>query len=99
MNWLHIQFEEQRKDDDRYNQDGVQDDDILELAYVHLNIHGVNGCTDFLFGLKPKEALFRTVQDLAERLLLTLGRFDEINDLISRFIQEPYYLVATVSGL
>lgn len=98
MNWLHIQFEEQRKNDDRYNQDGVQDDDILELAYAHLNIHGVRGCTDFLFGLKPKEALFKTVQDLAERLV-DLGRFDEINDLSGRFIREPYYLVATVSRL
>ncbi|MFT3948210.1 MAG: hypothetical protein QM763_14665 [Agriterribacter sp.] len=98
MNWLHIQFEEQRKNDDRYNQDGVQDDDILELAYAHLNIHGVSGCTDFLFGLKPKEALFRTVQDLAERLV-DLGRFGEINNLISRFIHEPYYLIAIVSRL
>lgn len=98
MNWLHIQFEEQRKNDDRYNHDGVDDDDVLELAYAHLNIHGVSSCTDFLFGLKPKEALFRTVQDLAERLI-DLGRFGEINDLISKFIQEPYYLVATVSRL
>ncbi len=98
MNWLHIQFEEQRRNNDRYNQDVVQDDDILELAYANLNIHGVSGCTDFLFSLKPKEALFRTVQDLTERLV-DLGRFDEINDLIGRFIQEPYYLVATVSKL
>ncbi len=98
MNWLHIQFEEQKKNDDHYNQDVVQDDDVLELAYAHLNIHGVSGCTDFLFSLKPKEALFRTVQDLAERLV-DLGRFDEINDLIGRFVQEPYYLVATVSRL
>ncbi len=98
MNWLHIQFEEQRKNDDSYNQNGVQDDDILELVYAHLNIHGVSGCTDFLLGLKPKQALFRTVQDLAERLV-DMGRFDEINDLISQFNQEPYYLVATVSRL
>lgn len=98
MNWLHIQFEEQKKNDDHYNQDVVQNNDVLELAYAHLNIHGVNGCTDFLFSLKPKEDLFRTVQDLAERLV-DLGRFDEINNLIGRFIQKPYYLVATVSKL
>ncbi len=98
MNWLHIQFEEQRKNDERYHHDGIHDEDILELAYAHLNIHGVSGCTDFLFSLKPKEALFRTVQDLAERLV-DLGRFDDINDLVGRFVQEPYYLVATVSRL
>lgn len=98
MNWLHIQFEEQRKNDDHYYQDGVQDDDVLELAYAHLNIHGVKGCTEFLYDLKPKEAIFRTVQDLTERLV-DLGRFEEINDLISKFIREPYYLVATVSRL
>lgn len=98
MNWLHIQFEEQRKNDDSYNQDGVDDSDVLELAYAHLNIHGVNGCTDFLYGLKPKEALFRTLQNLVERLV-DLGRFEEISDLTDRFIREPYYLVATVSRL
>jgi hypothetical protein len=98
MNWLHIQFEEQKRNDDRYNQDGVQDDDVLELAYAHLNIHGVSGCTDFLYDLKPKEALFRTVQNLAERLV-GLGRLDEIDDLTRRFVREPYYLVATVSRL
>ncbi|SFB81178.1 hypothetical protein SAMN04487891_102474 [Flagellimonas taeanensis] len=98
MNWLYIQFEEQKKKGDHYNQDGVEDEDVLELAYAHLNIRGVSGCTDFLFGLKPKEALFRTVQDLAERLV-DLGRFDEINDLTGKFIREPYYLVAIVSRL
>lgn len=98
MNWLHIQFEEQRKNDDPYNQDVVHVDDILELAYAHLNIHGVSGCTDFLFSLKPKETLSSTVQDLTERLA-DLGRFDEINDLIDTFLQEPYYLIAAVSRL
>ena len=98
MNWLHIQFEKQRKNHDRYYQDGVDDDDVLELAYAHLNIHGVKGCTDFLYSLKPKEIIFRTVLDLAERLV-DLGRFEETNDLTARFIREPYYLVATVSRL
>lgn len=98
MNWLHIQFEQQRKNDDRYNQDRVDDDDVLELAYAHLNIYGVDDCTNFLYGLKPKEALFRTVQNLAERLI-DLGRFEEISDFTDRFIREPYYLVGIVSRL
>lgn len=98
MNWLHIQFENQRKNGECNNQDGVDDDDVLELTYAHLNIHGVQSCTDFLNGLKPKEAVFRTVQNLVERLV-DQERFDEINELIDRFIREPYYLIGTVSKL
>lgn len=98
MNWLHIYFEERRKSEEHHHNDGVQNDDVLELAYAHLNIHGVKGCTDFLCGLKPKEAIFRTVQDLTRRLV-DIGQFEAINDFLCRFIREPYYLVAVISEL
>src|SRR5690606_30426469 len=52
----------------------------------------------FLYGLKPKEALFRIIQNLAERLI-DLGRFEDISDFTERFIREPYYLVGIVSRL
>lgn len=98
MNWLHIYFEEQKKNDNHYNQDGVGGDDVLELAYAHLNIHGVKGCTDFLHSLKPKEVIFSTVQDLTNRLI-DIGRFEEINELTNTFRRDPYFLIASVSML
>lgn len=97
-NWLKICFEEQRKKEDPYHYKGVQDNDVLELAYAHLNINGTKDCVHFLFSLKPKVVVFRVVQDFTRRLI-DLGRFEEVNELLNSFICEPYYLVATTSEL
>jgi len=98
MNWLHIQLEKQREKEEHYHHDGVQDHDVLELAYAQLNIHGITGCTDFLFGLKPKAVIFGIVRDLTKRLV-DIGQFEEIDGLKGKFIREPYYLVAVIASL
>ncbi|MBK6544283.1 MAG: hypothetical protein IPG12_03235 [Saprospiraceae bacterium] len=98
MNWLSICFEEQRKNNDRNPIYEVQDDEVLELAYAHLNIHEVKGCVRFLISIKPKETIFRVVQDLIKRLI-DLGRTTEVNEFVNNFIDEPYYLVAAISEL
>ncbi len=98
MNWLHIHFEQSKKNEDRYPNYDIQDNDILELACAYLNIHGVKGSIDFLYSLKPKEVIFRVVQDLT-RMLIDTGKFEEINEFLTAFIREPYYLVAVTSEL
>lgn len=99
MNWLHIYFEEKRKSKkNQRNDDDISDNDVLELAYAHLNIFDLKECLRFLLSLQPKQVIFRTVQDLAKRLV-DLGRLDELNGLLHLSIREPYYVVAITSQL
>lgn len=99
MNWLHMYFEEQRKNKKRHrNNDGVSDEDILELAYAHLNIFGEKKCLAFLLSLKPKEFIFRTVLNITRRLI-ELGRVEEVYELLHNCVREPYYVVAITSEL
>lgn len=97
--WLEICFEQAGKEDDtdgrRYK---VAEQDILEMAYASLNIHGVDACLEFLSGFQPNEAVFRIVQDLANRLV-DMGRFDEITTLLYQCQSEPYFTVAITSAL
>lgn len=98
LNWLNICIEEQRKNEDPLSNEGVQNNDLLELAYAYLNIEGVNSCVEFLFHLKPKQFIFEIVQDLTRRLIDS-GRFEETNEFLTYFIREPYYIIAIVSEL
>lgn len=99
MNWLSVYFKEQRKNKKRHrNNEGITDNDILELAYTQLNIFDVDHCFNFFMSLKPKEALFRIIQYLTKRLI-DLGRLSDINDLLKICVREPYFVVAITSEL
>ena len=97
-NWLGIQREKERKNNEPYRHKGIVADDVLELAYAYLNIDGVTGAIEFLFTFQSRRAIFGVVQDLTKRLI-DLGRFEEINEFVTEFIREPYYLVAAISEL
>ncbi len=96
-NWLSIYFKNKKKednDDDPYDdKHKVNNHDILEYMYAHLNVHGVAAAVTFLNKLKPKEFVFRVVIMLAERLIDT-GRFEELQEFAEHWKNEPYYAVA-----
>jgi hypothetical protein len=98
LNWLHIYFVESKKNKDRYHHDGVNDEDLVELAYAHLNLHGVDRVFNFLSSFTPKEAIFRVVQNLARRLI-DLGRFEEIDEFLNVSRRQVYFTVALTSEL
>jgi aromatic ring-cleaving dioxygenase len=92
-------FEEKRKKKKiQPNDDNITDRDVLELAYAYLNIFDIKECFTFLLSLQPKKAIFRTVQDLAKRLI-DLGRIDELDELLHLSTREPYYVIAITSEL
>lgn len=101
-NWLTIYFNKQKEkgeEDDPYSQDEkLSDDDILEFAFSHLNIAGVDSSVAFLNRLKPKEFVFRVVIMLAERLI-DAGRFKELHKFAEKWSNEPYYVVAIAHEL
>lgn len=97
-NWIHIFFEEKKKKKGTDWDNDITDNDILEFAYACLNIFDVEHCFNYLCSWKPKEFIFRIVQDLARRLI-DLGRFAEINELIALSNRDPYFVVAITGEL
>ncbi|QCK15228.1 ATP-binding protein [Mangrovivirga cuniculi] len=98
MNWLHMYFEESKKKNDRYRENGISREDILELAYVFLNLNGAKSCLKFLDSIKPKEFIFEVVRQLVNRLIDS-GRFDEIDQILKNARENKFHVVAIVSEL
>lgn len=98
MNWLNIYFDQPKEEDDYDNHNRLEDADILELAYAHLNINGNEGCSRFLLSLKPSSVVYRVVKKLTERLV-DQGNFDVIDALLISLSKDSYYVIAITSEL
>lgn len=99
MNWLNIYFAKPKKKRQHYDNDNrLEDGDVLELAYAHLNINGNEGCVKFLSGLKPSSAVYKIIKKLTSRLI-DKGDFSTIDDLLASFSNVPYYVIAIISEL
>ncbi|RED92435.1 ATP-binding protein [Marinoscillum furvescens] len=98
MNWLHVYFEDSKKEKDKYRRNGVSHEDILEMAYAFLNLNGAKSCLKFLNSIKPKEFIFQVVRQLVERLI-DADRFDEIDQILKNAVENKFYVVAIVSEL
>lgn len=97
-NWLRIYFDEQKKKDDPYRDVELHDDDILELSYAYLNVFGVKECYRFLSSFRPKDWIFKVVQSFTRRLI-DIGRFDEIDEMLNKSVNNVYFTVAITSEL
>ena len=98
VNWLAIYFDDLKSEPEERVQNKVEDSDIFELAYAHLNIYGVEACFKFLTGFKPGEAIFRIVQGVAKRLI-DGGSFGIVDNFLEMSIQNEYFVVAMVNEL
>jgi hypothetical protein len=93
-NWLWVYFKRKKKEQDDYShEEKLTQQDILELAYAHLNINGVSGSAAFLGKLKPKEYVCSVVSMLADRLI-DEGKFTLLDEFAEIWQNEPYYIVA-----
>ncbi|RRJ90743.1 P-loop NTPase family protein [Flavobacterium macacae] len=98
-NWLDIYFTEAKKIKKDYNNENkLEDGDILELAYAHLNVNSVDGCLKFLSRLKPPLAVFRIMANLTSRLIDT-SRYELIDEMLSKCTKNIYFFVAITSEL
>lgn len=98
MNWLHIYFEESKKKEDSDRENGVSNEDILELTYALLNLNGAKSCLKFLNSIKPKEFIFQVVRRLVNRLI-DAERFEEIDQILKNARENKFHVVAIVSEL
>ena len=103
MSWLNAYFEQSRKKRKkrrRYDEEEekLTDQDVLELANAHLNINEVEGFKNFVTGLKPHSAVYRTIRSLSARLI-DRGDFELLTSILEQFTDNPYYVIAITSQL
>ena len=93
-NWLSIYFKRDKTEKDNYShEEKLTDQDLLEFAYAHYNINGVDGSAAFLSSLNPKEYVCRVVSMLAKRLI-DAGKIEVVHQFAESWQDEPYYVVA-----
>lgn len=98
LNWLTIYYEDQKNNHDRFVRNEVSNNDVLDLAYAHLNILGVKDSINFLKRFSSKSWVFSIVQDLAKRLI-DVGKFQEIDEFLNECKDEVYFTVAVIGEL
>ncbi|WP_205504627.1 hypothetical protein [Rufibacter psychrotolerans] len=69
-----------RLPDELRQKEKFDDEDIVEMATAHFNIHGAEACFSELRGWKPREVVFRCSQKLARRFIDN-SRYDELDQL------------------
>jgi len=70
-NWLSLYFEEidrKRKENPYYHEE-LKDEEIVELAYAHLNLYGVKKAFDYLVTWQPGQVVYEVSRKLFKRLL------------------------------
>lgn len=96
-NWLFLYFNEQEEEEEsKYREDKLQDDDILEMAYSHFHLHGIEKLVEFLLSWKPPEVGFRISRLIAKRLI-DVGDFEAI-DKFSLACNGNRYLLVAISN-
>lgn len=96
--WLHIRMDELDKSENRHIDNDIQDEDILELAFAHLNLNGAQHCVDFLTDLEPVTLGFSILHSLSARLV-DQGNFSAIEALLECCLRKPLLTIAISSRL
>lgn len=72
-NWSRLSQQERQEEK-------IEDDDILEMATAHFNIHGADSCAHNLRGWHPREVSFRVGSMLARRFVDRV-RYHDLDEL------------------
>lgn len=68
--FLHRYFEKRdKKKNDGFSNEELEDTEIIELASVHFNIFGYEGCVKFILRWKPPQTIYRIGLKFLKRLI------------------------------
>ena len=73
-NWLHVYFEERKKNKENHYEEKLEDDEIVELALSHYNLFGEKGLVQFVMSWRPPEIVSRIVSPII-RKMIDIGDF------------------------
>lgn len=94
-NWLRIYVNTPKETD--YREEPLKLADLVEIAFAHLNLNGVDGCIGFLVKIKPKPAA-KIFSSLVNRLI-DAGQFGVIDELLLRCKKQSLMLLAANNEL
>lgn len=98
-NLLSIYFEERKKRKDNYgHNERLKDEDIVELAFAHLNLFGAQKCVDYIASWRPPAVGFRVTKLLVSRLI-DAGQFAAIDEIAELGCRNVYLMLAIADGL
>lgn len=97
-NWLQLYFDEREKNKEKFNQDHLKDDDIVELTFAHFNLFGISRTVDSLLRWRPPEVVYRIARKFIRRLI-DAGNFDAVNEISLIDSRNQYLIIALAHEL
>lgn len=97
-NWLNNYFDEREKDKIHRHEERLKDEDIVELAFAHLNLFGAQKCVKYIASWRPPDVGFRVTKLLVSRLI-DAGQFVTIDEIAELGCRNLYLMLAIADGL
>ena len=97
-NWLRNYFDEREKDNTNHHDECLQDEDIVEFAFAHLNLSGTQKCVDYIASWSPPDVGFRVTRLLVSRLI-DAGQFVTIDEMAELGCRNVYHMLAIADEL
>jgi len=98
QNWLRNYFDERKKDNTNHYNEPLKDEDIVELAFAHLNLFGTQKCVAYIASWRPQAVGFRVTRLLVSRLI-DAGQFATIDEIAELGCRNLYLMLAIADGL
>ena len=92
-NWLHLYFEEQKKSKEKFHENQLKDEDIVEFEFSHLNLFGVSDFVNSILRWRPPEVLYRIAKLVVKRLI-DAGNFNTIQEILQTDTRNQYLMLA-----
>ncbi|MGB8218119.1 MAG: hypothetical protein WCE94_12535 [Candidatus Methanoperedens sp.] len=97
-NWLQLYFEEREKIKDKFYQDLLKDEDIVELTFAHFNLFGASKSVDFILRWQPPNVVYRVARQFIRRLI-DAGNLDAIDGILQIESRNQYLMIAIAHEL
>lgn len=92
-NWLHLYFEERKKNNIGHFDEKLEDEEIVELALTHFNLYGIENAVNFILSWQPPEVIYR-ISQLFIRRLVDIGKLNEIQEIANVGATNQYMMIA-----
>lgn len=94
-NWLSLYFQDRdkKKEDSPFHDEQLKNEEIMELAYAHFNLHGVERAFKFLMSWRPKKIIYHVSRQLFKRLF-DLGELSAAMQFAKLGRRNQYLIIA-----
>jgi hypothetical protein len=96
--WLRIYFEERKKDKTSYDNDDLDVEDVVELAFIHYNLFGIHNCVKFILSMRPTEVIYRIASQFVKRFV-DAGNFEPIYNISEIGFKDQQLIIAIAHQL